>query len=183
MHTDKLADVSLVFPEILLDIKYATDDNLTGQPIYKAPHCWVHPQLIEHLAISLHVAKLAGFQLKIFDGYRPTMAQQRLWEALPDPRYVADISLGSNHSRGIAIDLTLVDQEGHELDMGTGFDDMSEHSHPLAPSHPVAIQRNRLLLNAIMLAGGFQGLATEWWHFELPNALDYPVLPDQFDCY
>lgn len=103
--------------------------------------------------------------------------------SLPDPQYVVDVTVGSNHSRGTAIDLTLRDEHGNILDMGAGFDEMHERSHAYHPSVPPAAQRNRLLLNAIMTGGGFVGISSEWWHFELPCAASYPLLADQFSCF
>ncbi|WP_349817788.1 M15 family metallopeptidase [Escherichia coli] len=90
---------------------------------------------------------------------------------------------GAVHSRGTAIDLTLRDEHGNILDMGAGFDEMHERSHAYHPSVPPAAQRNRLLLNAIMTGGGFVGISSEWWHFELPQAASYPLLADQFSCF
>ncbi len=102
-------------------------------------------------------------------------------ERLSEPDYVVPIALGSNHSRGTAIDVTLIDENGHPLDMGTAFDEMDDLS-PLSPGTSQAAQRNRLLLNAIMFGGGFKGISTEWWHFELPDAAGYPLLDDVFAC-
>lgn len=82
-----------------------------------------------------------------------------------------------------AIDLTLRDEHGNILDMGAEFDEMHERSHAYHPSVPPAAQRNRLLLNAIMTGGGFVGIPSEWWHFELPQAASYPLLADQFTCF
>lgn len=89
---------------------------------------------------------------------------------------------GSNHSRGVAIDLTLLDAQGQPLDMGTAFDAMEVESHPYHPNVPAEAQRNRLLLNAIMFGGGFVAMPTEWWHFELPDAKNYPLFDEQFGC-
>ena len=113
----------------------------------------------------------------------PQQAQAVLWNACPDPQYVVDVAIGSNHSRGTAIDVTLMDDRGNLLDMGAGFDEMHDRSHAWHPSVPPAAQRNRLLLNAIMFGGGFVGITSEWWHFELPDAARYPLLDDQIDCY
>ena len=79
--------------------------------------------------------------------------------------------------------VTLRDEHGNILDMGAGFDEMHERSHAYHPSVPPAAQRNRLLLNAIMTGGGFVGISSEWWHFELPQAASYPLLADQFTCF
>jgi len=183
MNDVKLIDVATSLPKVGIDLKYATADNLTGQPIYCEHRCLLHPDAGAALARSVHIAALAGFTLLIYDAYRPQKAQQSLWLACPDPDYVIPAKQGSNHSRGTAVDVTLVDGQGKVLDMGSGFDEMHPRSHPWHPSIGAQPLRNRLMLSAIMLAGGFKGIATEWWHFELPDSASYPLLTDLFDCY
>ena len=179
----ELVDLSVIFPSLHIDLKYATADNITGAPIYREARCLLHTEAVTALAKSISIAQLAGLQLVVYDAYRPQQAQAILWNACPDPQYVVDVAIGSNHSRGTAIDVTLMDDRGHFLDMGAGFDEMHDRSHAWHPSVPPAAQRNRLLLNAIMFGGGFVGINSEWWHFELPDAARYPLLDDQIDCY
>ena len=177
----ELVDLSVIFPSLHIDLKYATADNITGAPIYREARCLLHTEAVTALAKSISIAQLAGLSLVVYDAYRPQQAL--LWNACPDPQYVVDVAIGSNHSRGTAIDVTLMDDRGHLLDMGAGFDEMHDRSHAWHPSVPPAAQRNRLLLNAIMFGGGFVGINSEWWHFELPDAARYPLLDDQIDCY
>ncbi|MBJ9830726.1 MULTISPECIES: D-alanyl-D-alanine dipeptidase [Citrobacter] len=179
----ELVDLSVIFPSLHIDLKYATADNITGAPIYREARCLLHTEAVTALAKSISIAQLAGLQLVVYDAYRPQQAQAILWNACPDPQYVVDVAIGSNHSRGTAIDVTLMDDRGHLLDMGAGFDEMHDRSHAWHPSVPPAAQRNRLLLNAIMFGGGFVGINSEWWHFELPDAARYPLLDDQIGCY
>lgn len=179
----ELVDLSVIFPSLHIDLKYATADNITGAPIYREARCLLHTEAVTALAKSISIAQLAGLQLVVYDAYRPQQAQAILWNACPDSQYVVDVAIGSNHSRGTAIDVTLMDDRGHLLDMGAGFDEMHDRSHAWHPSVPPAAQRNRLLLNAIMFGGGFVGINSEWWHFELPDAARYPLLDDQIDCY
>ncbi|UMB86364.1 D-alanyl-D-alanine dipeptidase [Citrobacter portucalensis] len=179
----ELVDLSVIFPSLHIDLKYATADNITGAPIYREARCLLHTEAVTALAKSISIAQLAGLELVVYDAYRPQQAQAILWNACPDPQYVVDVAIGSNHSRGTAIDVTLMDDRGHLLDMGAGFDEMHDRSHAWHPSVPPAAQRNRLLLNAIMFGGGFVGINSEWWHFELPDAARYPLLDDQIDCY
>lgn len=179
----ELVDLSVIFPSLHIDLKYATADNITGAPIYREARCLLHTEAVTALAKSISIAQLAGLQLVVYDAYRPQQAQAILWNACPDPQYVVDVAIGSNHSRGTAIDVTLMDDRGHLLYMGAGFDEMHDRSHAWHPSVPPAAQRNRLLLNAIMFGGGFVGINSEWWHFELPDAARYPLLDDQIDCY
>lgn len=181
--TTELVDLAVIFPDLEIELKYACADNITGKAIYQQARCLLHKDAITALAKSISIAQLSGLQLVIYDAYRPQQAQAMLWQACPDPQYVVDVTVGSNHSRGTAIDLTLRDEHGNILDMGAGFDEMHERSHAYHPSVPPAAQRNRLLLNAIMTGGGFVGISSEWWHFELPQAASYPLLADQFSCF
>lgn len=180
--TTELVDLAVIFPDLEIELKYACADNITGKAIYQQARCLLHKDAITALAKSISIAQLSGLQLVIYDAYRPQQAQAMLWQACPDPQYVVDVAVGSNHSRGTAIDLTLRDEHGNILDMGAEFDEMHERSHAYHPSVPPAAQRNRLLLNAIMTGGGFVGIPSEWWHFELPQAASYPLLADQFTC-
>ncbi|EFE7777625.1 D-alanyl-D-alanine dipeptidase [Escherichia coli] len=151
--TTELVDLAVIFPDLEIELKYACADNITGKAIYQQARCLLHKDAITALAKSISIAQLSGLQLVIYDAYRPQQAQAMLWQACPDPQYVVDVTVGSNHSRGTAIDLTLRDEHGNILDMGAGFDEMHERSHAYHPSVPPAAQRNRLLLNAIMTKG------------------------------
>ena len=177
-----LTDLAATFPTLAFDLKYATTDNITGHAIYCEARALLHPEAACALQKSVEVARLAGLTLLVFDAYRPQQAQWHLWDACPDADYVVPPATGSNHSRGVAIDLTLLDDAGKVLDMGTAFAAMEDLSHPFHPDVPQQAQRHRLMLNAIMLAGGFVGMPTEWWHFELPDAQRFPLLEDRFGC-
>lgn len=182
-ETPVLVDLSVIFPSLHIDLKYATSDNITGAPVYREARCLLHTDAVTGLAKSISIAQLAGLNLVVYDAYRPQQAQAMLWNACPDPQYVVDVAIGSNHSRGTAIDVTLMDERGNVLDMGAGFDEMHDRSHAWHPSVPPSAQRNRLLLNAIMSGGGFVGISSEWWHFELPEAARYPLLDDCIACF
>jgi len=163
-----------------IELVYAGSNNFICLPIYAADApCMLHPDAAACLMRAAVAARRAGLTLKIFDAYRPPAAQEVLWRICPNPAYVADPRHGSNHSRGVAVDVTLLDIDGEALDMGTGFDDMREQSHHDRPDLPVAVQRNRHLLLDIMLQAGFVSLPTEWWHYELPGAASYPLLDEE----
>ncbi|MGV8921110.1 MAG: D-alanyl-D-alanine dipeptidase [Pseudomonas sp.] len=179
MNNSPLVEVDAAALQLEIDLIYAGADNLAGKQIYLEPHCLLHRDAEVCLRLASRLARQAGLTLRILDAYRPPYAQYLLWEALPNPEYVNDPALGSHHSRGVAVDLTLVDAQGNALDMGTGFDDMREPSHQFYPNLPAEVQRNRLLLLGIMLAAGFKHIASEWWHYQLPNADDYPLIDDQ----
>lgn len=157
-------------------LAYATPDNLTGAPIYTSPICYLHEKAAELLKKAVHLAAPLGYRFKIFDAYRPSEAQWKLWNALPDPEFIADPRRGSPHSRGVAIDLTLIDDAGRELDMGTGFDEAVAASHHASLEVNVAAQRNRFVLLGIMMAAGWDNYKNEWWHYQMFNARDFPLI-------
>ncbi len=161
---------------VVIDLVYATCNNIAGKVVYQTAQCALHKDAAPLLKRAAQLARSAGYTLKVFDGYRPAAAQAIFWETLSDPQYVADPSQGSNHSRGAAVDVTLLDEKGNELDMGTGFDSMEDASHHDYADLPAQVQRHRLLLLGIMLHAGFKGIKSEWWHYELPNARSYPMI-------
>lgn len=160
-------------------LAYATPDNLTGQPVYASEaRCVLRPVAADGLRRAARAAWRAGLSLIVYDAYRPAAAQAVFWRMLPDPRYVADAAQGSNHTRGVAVDVGLLDADGVPLDMGTGFDDMRDLSHHDHDGLPPGAQRNRHMLLGIMLQAGFRSIPTEWWHYELPGAREYALLPE-----
>jgi D-alanyl-D-alanine dipeptidase len=102
-----------------------------------------------------------------------------LWNHTPNADFVANPDIGSPHGRGVAIDLTLLDKNGKELDMGTSFDEMDIKSYHGAEGLSHAAEANRLLLLGIMVSAGFEYYEHEWWHYQLPKARTrYPLFSD-----
>lgn len=162
-----------------LALAYATSANLTGKPVYRRAACFLHPAAAAALARACALAAPLGFKLRLFDGFRPSEAQWVFWRFKPDPNYFADPRRGSPHSRGVAVDLTLVRKsDGVALDMGTGFDDLRPLSHHGSFDLSPEVQRNRLLLLGLMSAAGFDFYRNEWWHYQLFDARRYPLLSD-----
>jgi len=158
-----------------LDLRYATADNIAGRAIYFRPVALLRPEALAALALAADRAGAMGLRLRVYDAYRPIEAQQVLWDTIPDKRYVADPRQGGLHSRGVAVDLTLVDSgTGLELPMGTGFDAMTPLSAHDATAIPAAAMRNRALLLGLMTAAGWSAYPLEWWHYHLPTYLDFP---------
>jgi zinc D-Ala-D-Ala dipeptidase len=161
-----------------LDIAYATARNFTGAPIYRRAAAYLHRDAAAALRRAIDLARPLGLRLKIFDAFRPAEAQWKMWQHTPNPEFLADPRRGSPHSRGAAVDLTLVGSTGAELDMGTGFDAFQKQSHHAATDIPEAAQRNRFLLLGLMTAAGWDFYRNEWWHYQLFDARRYPVLGD-----
>lgn len=180
MNTSPLVEIAPPEYPVQVDLIYASADNLAGTVIYRNTRCLLHTEAAACLRKASLLARQAGMTLLIYDAYRPAYAQQLLWQALPNPDYVRDPRLGSHHTRGVAVDLTLIDEHGTPLDMGTAFDAMEPKSHQFYPDLPPQVQRNRLLLLGIMLGAGFKAIATEWWHYELPDAELFPLIEESY---
>lgn len=161
-------------PSILVDLKYATSDNITGQPIYDFSEVYLRYGTVLKLQCVQEALQAQGLGLKIWDGFRPVSAQFALWDVLPDPTFVADPTKGfSSHSRGNTVDLTLVDAFGRDVSMPTGFDDFSSLADRDYSDVPEAQAANALLLERLMQEHGFRAYYNEWWHY---TDLDsYPV--------
>ena len=172
--------VAIAPPEfdVELSLAYATADNITGQPVYGRADCYLLEPAAEALRRAIEQAAALGLRLRIFDALRPTEAQWKLWNFRPDPEFLADPRRGSPHSRGVAVDLTLVDGEGRDLDMGTGFDAFTPLSHHGNPAIAPAAQRNRLLLMGLMTNAGWDFYRNEWWHYQLFDARRYRLWND-----
>jgi len=166
--------------DLTVALAYATADNFTGRPIYGADAtCWLHPDAAACLAQAVALAKPLGLRLHIFDAFRPQAAQWALWNFNPDPEFIADPRRGSPHSRGAAVDLTLIDARGRALDMGTPFDDFTRASHHASTEISVEAQKNRFLLLGLMSAAGWDFYRNEWWHYQLFDArARYPLIED-----
>lgn len=177
LHPDLVEIAPPHFP-ILPDLRYATADNFTGAAVYRRAACYLHRAAAERLGIAIRLAAAHGWKLRIFDAYRPAEAQQKLWDHTPDPNFLADPRSGSPHSRGVAVDLTLTGQDGTDMDMGTPFDAFTSLSYHGAADIPIASQHNRYLLLGIMTAAGWDFYRNEWWHYQLFQARDYPLLSD-----
>jgi len=165
--------------DVALQIAYAGPDNFTGAPVYQRDACYLNTEAASCLNRAVDLARHIGFRLRVFDAYRPTEAQWQLWTHTPDPNFVADPRRGSPHSRGAAVDLTLEDETGRPLEMGTPFDDFTVQSHHGRTDIGPGAQRNRALLLGIMTAAGWDYYQNEWWHYQLFNARRYPLLSDR----
>lgn len=176
---DRLVEITRERHQVTIELAYARAGNFTGHPIYAAECCLLHLEAEPGLLRAAAMALMAGLRLKLLDAYRPQQAQDRLWRFLPNPLYVAEAGRGSNHSRGVALDVTLEDPQGRELDMGTPFDAMEPRAHHLAPGLGPEVNRNRFLLLGIMAHAGFRAIESEWWHYELPEARAFPLLQDE----
>ena len=175
-----LVEISPERHQVEIALAYASAQNFTGRPVYAAAaRCYLHADAAARLARAVALAGALGLRLKLFDAFRPSEAQWRLWNFRPDPEFLADPRRGSPHSRGVAVDLTLIDRDGVELPMGTPFDAFTPLSHHGNTEVPVQAQQNRLLLLGLMSAAGWDFYSKEWWHYQLFDARLYPLLGER----
>ena len=178
----RLVDVRTIYPPLLQEIRYATTYNFTGYVLYPFPAAYVHSDVAAALQKVQEELANEGLGLKIYDGYRPLSVQAKMWEILPDERYVSDPTKSKGrHTRGVAVDVTLVDRQGNELRMPTPFDDFTEKAHRNSNKWSDEERRNSLKLEAVMTKHGFLAFPYEWWHYDFRDWQNYPPLDLSFE--
>lgn len=160
-------------PEIVVDLRYASADNFTGQVIYGFSDAYLRYGTVKKLAAAQAALAEQGYGLRIWDAFRPAAAQFVMWEICPDSTYVADPTKGfSSHSRGSTVDLTLVSAGGEEAVMPTGFDDFSAKADRDYSDVDPEAAANALILENAMTDAGFKPYFGEWWHFSDTDQYD-----------
>lgn len=163
-------DIQVLDPTIAIDLRYATTNNFVKAKMYDCARCFLRPDVAKAIDDIQKELQKKGLGLKMFDCYRPRPVQQKLWDKVPDARYVTPPWKGSMHNRGMAVDLTIVDAAGKELDMGTTYDFFGEEAYHTYTNLPKKVLDNRTLLKEIMEKHGFQHIRTEWWHYSYKNS-------------
>ncbi len=186
-NNSRLSDTSFVnlkdySKDFEYDMKYATTDNFLKAKVYDCAACFLRLKTVNALIKANNEFVKKGYKIKIFDCYRPLAIQKKMWELVPNPSYVADPSKGSIHNRGGAVDISLIDSKGNELDMGTSFDYFGiEASHNYTKLSQ-EIKNNRALLKTIMLKNGFIAFESEWWHYNLKSGLNDKIANTKWHC-
>jgi len=142
-------------PDVVLDLRYATENNFMQKKVYPCAECLLRYEAVKALKKAQEDFKKKGCSIKIFDGYRPLSVQWKLWNSTDKKQYVSNPKYGSNHNRGCAVDLTLVDSTGRELDMGTDFDFFGKKAHHSYTNLPKEVLENRRILKTVLAKHGF----------------------------
>ena len=175
----RLADFS---DDFAYDMRYATENNFLKAKVYDCAECYTRVKTAKAVIAANADFMKKGVRIKFFDCYRPNSVQYKMWEIVPNPQYVANPVKGSIHNKGGALDITLVDMQGNELDMGTDFDFFGKRAYHDNTDLPQEILDNRKLLKETMEAHGFWSIRTEWWHYNLSAASNDPVANFKWDC-
>lgn len=174
---EDLVNIHKINPHILVELRYATKRNFTGKKIYSFTTCYVHKVVAQKLDKIQKELEKKNLGLKIWDGFRPLKAQEKLWKTFPDQRYVCPPGQNrGRHTRGTAIDVTLVDKWGNELKMPTAFDDFSIKAKSDYALISPQCKKNRNILALVMKQQNFIQAKNEWWHFDLRGWQNYKVI-------
>ena len=172
-----LVPLETVEPPCLPEVRYATRHNFTGKVLYPVPRVFLHRDTARALSAVQRDLQRRGLGLKVWDAYRPLSVQWKMWNLIRDERYVSNPAKNKGrHTRGTAVDVTLIDKRGRELPMPSDFDDFSERAHRDYRGGTAEQRRNRGILGEVMQKHGFVPYPSEWWHFDLRGWEKYPAL-------
>jgi zinc D-Ala-D-Ala dipeptidase len=182
-NSDKaLVDLEKFIPGVVLDIRYATTNNFTGERIYNVAKAYARSPVASALLKVQEQLKTLGLGVKIFDAYRPYKATVKFYEVYRDTTYVASPYRGSRHNRGCALDLTIIDlKTGKELRMPTEYDSFRKEAWPSTYVKDPVARKNRTLLINVMEKNGFRVNSSEWWHFDFKGWKNYEILDIDFE--
>jgi D-alanyl-D-alanine dipeptidase len=168
--------------DFVFDMKYATADNFLKEKVYPCDECFLRVKTVKAL-LEANIAFLEkGFKIKLYDCYRPRAIQKKMWKIVPDANFVANPKKGSIHNRGGAVDISLVDSVGNELNMGTKFDFFGKEASHNFLELSEEILNNRKLLKDIMLQHNFKSFDSEWWHYNLNGSNKDEVSNQKWRC-
>ena len=168
--------------DFIYDMKYATEDNFLKAKVYDCAECVLRYKTVQALVAANKVFMKNGYKIKIYDCYRPLSIQKKMWEIVSNPEYVADPKKGSIHNRGGAVDISLVNADGIELEMGTKFDFFGIQAGHNYKKLPVPVIANRKYLKSVMIKNGFNSFDSEWWHYNLKTGLKDKVSNQTWKC-
>lgn len=168
--------------DFVFDMKYATADNFLKEKVYPCDECFLRVKTVRALLEANKSFLEKGYRIKLYDCYRPKAIQKKMWKIVPDANFVANPKKGSIHNRGGAVDISLVDSLGVEVNMGTKFDFFGEEASHKYQNLSEEILANREFLKAIMLQNNFKSFDSEWWHYNLNGSNKDAVSNQKWRC-
>jgi len=177
-----LINLKEFIPPVQVKLAYASKNNFTKTQLYPCNKCFVRYKVAKALLEVQEELEAKKMQLIFYDCYRPYHVQKTMFEKFPVKGYVAPPQGGSIHNRGLAVDLSILDKSGKELNMGTGFDELSIKSNHTYTGFADTILNNRIFLKNLMIKHGFSPIRSEWWHYNFCPTHQFPVINDDFLC-
>ena len=160
-------------PGLVLEIRYETEQNITGKKIYVDRRAWLSEETIRKLAQVARALEEKGYRLVLWDGWRPASAQKALWAAKPDGRFLTPPNRVSRHTRGTSVDVSLADRNGKILEMPSDHDEFTDRADEDFSDVPKEVAQRARLLRKAMFRAGFSGVPDEWWHYDLRDWASY----------
>jgi D-alanyl-D-alanine dipeptidase len=160
-------------PGLVLEIRYATEQNITGKKIYTDKRAWLREETIRKLAQVARELEEKGYRLVLWDGWRPASAQKALWAAKPDGRFLTPPNRISRHTRGTSVDVSLADRNGKIVEMPSDHDEFTDRADEDFSDVPKEVAQRARLLRKAMFRAGFSGVPDEWWHYDLRDWASY----------
>lgn len=170
---DEFMNVLEVDPDIIVDLRYATENNFTHKKIYDFTTAISRTNTVKKLGIASRLLKKQGYRIKIWDAYRPVSAQEKLFEVYPDPNFVLPPNPNASHQKGVTFDLTITDMDGNEQEMQSAFDEFNATASRSYDGRTPLQQKNYDILNDAMTKAGFVGYSEEWWDYRDSDMDDY----------
>ena len=163
-------------PGVVLDLRYATTNNITGKVLYPEAKAYLRQETIRKLRRVARKLEEEGYRLVIWDAWRPASAQRALWQAKPDGKFLTPPSKISRHRRGTSVDISLADKDGRILPMPSDFDEFNAKADEDFSDVPKEAAKRARILRNIMFNAGFSGVPDEWWHYDLQDWSDYDAI-------
>jgi D-alanyl-D-alanine dipeptidase len=162
---------------LIIQLEYKTKNNITGKPLYpKNAKAYLHPIALKRLHKALELLRPQGYGIILLDAWRPYIAGARLWnKAIElDLRDYYCPPIDGGHTRGVAVDITLfkLDSPNTKVAMPSEFD--QPITYPISTE---ALKHSTILKNTMNKAG-FVRHKKEWWHFNLPNLKQFPMIEE-----
>ncbi len=166
-------------PGIVIEMRYATEKNITGKKLYTDGRAWLRRETIRKLEKAVMDLSGRGYRLVLWDAWRPISAQKDLWAAKPDGKFLTPPTKISRHNRGTSVDVSLADLQGKLLEMPSDHDEFSARADEDFSDVPKEVGGRAKILRQAMFRAGFSGVPDEWWHYDLRDWASYDPIQER----
>ncbi len=166
-------------PGIVIEMRYATEKNITGKKLYTDGRAWLRGETIRKLEKVVMDLRESGYRLVLWDAWRPISAQKALWAAKPDGKFLTPPTKISRHNRGTSVDVSLADLQGKLLEMPSDHDEFRARADEDFSDVPKEVGGRAKILRQAMFRAGFSGVPDEWWHYDLRDWASYDPIQER----
>jgi len=183
IYISNLVNVEAITDQFLIDMRYSTKNNFACKKVYSMSLCILQKNTLKKLIKANEKFLKMGLRIKIWDAYRPLSTQKFFFDLIQNEDFVANPykGQGSVHSSGFAVDITLVDMNGEEIEMPTDFDDFTNKASRNSTEMTKKASKNLSILTEILTENGFDTIESEWWHYKDTDAKTFTPLNFSFE--